>query len=194
MALVASQLVVSGRVMLTEALPSGCTVMVQLWLLPCAMRWALMISPLLTLKASALPRSVSWSPTERTIVYPVRGYAVSHWSAAGTVDAVHDSVTLACSSAGCESAIAAVRSAGPEGASGMAADVDTDAVLAPWTLLATMEYEYEVPGLTVWSENVVAAPLGAKVCPSSLVITQLVTGVLVSLPVAVVGHLGGVPA
>ena len=51
MASVASQLLVSGRVIVMAPLPSGLTVMVQFWLLPCVFRCALAISPPLIVKA-----------------------------------------------------------------------------------------------------------------------------------------------
>ena len=91
--------------------------------------------------ASAVPRFVSWSPSERTTVYPVSGYAVSHCSAVGTVDASHVRLTVAVSSAAPGSATAPARLPGAEGASGTSAEVDSDAGLEPWALLAVTEYE-----------------------------------------------------
>ena len=49
----ASQSVVSGRVMLTEPFPSGSTSTVQPWLLPWVFRLALAMAPPLTVNASS---------------------------------------------------------------------------------------------------------------------------------------------
>ena len=54
---VSSQSVVSGSVMLMEPLPSGWTVMVQPWLLPCSFRWAILMSPPLMVNASSRIRA-----------------------------------------------------------------------------------------------------------------------------------------
>ena len=53
----ASQSAVSGDVMYTAPLPSGRTVMVQYWLVPCSRLWAFRMSPPTMVKASSRIRS-----------------------------------------------------------------------------------------------------------------------------------------
>ena len=57
MAPVAVQSVVAGSVMVIAPLPLGSTVMVQVWLLPWALRWALVTGPLPS-SVKAWPRRV----------------------------------------------------------------------------------------------------------------------------------------
>ena len=57
MAPVASQSVVAGSVIVMAPLPSGLTVMVQFWLLPCVFRCALVIFPPLIVRALSRIRS-----------------------------------------------------------------------------------------------------------------------------------------